>query len=36
MKKWNGKQPIIMITGDLVNDGEEAQFINAGNYLYRL
>ena len=33
---WKGNKPLILITGDIVNDGEEVQFIHARNYLYRL
>lgn len=34
--KWESNKPLILITGDIVNDGEEVQFIHARNYLYRL
>ena len=33
---WKENKPLILITGDIVNDGEEVQFIHARNYLYRL
>ena len=33
---WKENKPIILITGDIVNDGEEVQFLHARNYLYRL
>lgn len=34
--EWKGNKPLILITGDIVSDGEEVQFIHARNYLYRL
>ena len=34
--KWKKNKPLIMITGDLVNDGTEAQFIHAKNCLNQL
>lgn len=35
-KEWKGNKPIIMITGDIVNDGEKAQYIRAKGYLDKL
>lgn len=34
--KWQSNKPLILITGDIVNDGKKVQFIHARNYLYRL
>ena len=28
---WKENKPLILITGDIVNDGEEVQFIHARN-----
>ena len=33
---WMDNKPMVIVTGDLVNDGEEVQFLHARNYLYRL
>lgn len=32
-RDWNGLKPIILITGDIVNDGKEEQFIFARKLL---
>ncbi len=34
--EWKGNKPIIMITGDVVNDGAENQYKDAKDYLDEL